>query len=112
MRRRPPRSTRTDTLFPYTTLFRSGYPGAPTADDIEGIVVYSACRTTGEMRFASPLLQKIWQNAEWSQRSNFFSVPTDCPQRDERMGWMGDIQIFLDAAAFKDRKSTRLNSSH
>src|SRR3546814_12057215 len=52
------------------------------------------------MRFASPLLQKIWQNAEWSQRSNFFSVPTDCPQRDERMGWMGDIQIFLDAAAF------------
>src|SRR3546814_12814471 len=52
------------------------------------------------MRFASPLLQKIWQNAEWSQRSNFFSVPTGCPQRDERMGWMGDIQIFLDAAAF------------
>src|SRR3546814_10720167 len=47
-----------------------GYPGAPTADDIEGIVVYSACRTTGEMRFASPLVQKIWQNAEWSQRSN------------------------------------------
>ncbi len=77
-----------------------GYPGKPTAADIEGIIVYSACRKTGEMRFAAPLLQKIWQNAEWSQRSNFFAVPTDCPQRDERMGWMGDIQVFLDAAAF------------
>src|SRR3546814_7199081 len=48
----------------------------------------------------APLLQAIWQSALWSQRSNFFSVPTDCPQRDERMGWMGDIQVFLDAAAF------------
>jgi len=77
-----------------------GYPGTPTLADIEGVIVYSGCRTTGEMRFAAPLLQKIWQNAEWSQRSNFFAVPTDCPQRDERMGWMGDIQVFLDAAAF------------
>ncbi len=79
----------------------AGYPGLPTADDIEGIVVHSACRETGSMTFAdAPLLQTIWNNALWSQRSNFFSVPTDCPQRDERMGWMGDIQVFLDAAAF------------
>jgi len=79
----------------------AGYPGVPTADDILGIVVHSACRETGTMTFAdAPLLQTIWQNALWSQRSNFFSVPTDCPQRDERMGWMGDIQVFLDAAAF------------
>jgi alpha-L-rhamnosidase len=79
----------------------AGYPGMPTADDIVGIVVHSACRETGSMTFAdAPLLQTIWQNALWSQRSNFFSVPTDCPQRDERMGWMGDIQVFLDAAAF------------
>lgn len=78
-----------------------GYPGVPNADDIEGVVVHSACRETGTMTFAdAPLLQTIWQNALWSQRSNFFSVPTDCPQRDERMGWMGDIQVFLDAAAF------------
>jgi len=79
----------------------AGYPGVPTADDIEGVVVHSACRETGEMTFPdSPLLQTIWNNALWSQRSNFFAVPTDCPQRDERMGWMGDIQVFLDAAAF------------
>lgn len=77
-----------------------GYPGEPTADDIEGVILYSACRKTGAMDFANPLLQQIWDNGEWSQRSNFFAVPTDCPQRDERMGWMGDIQVFLDAAAF------------
>ena len=79
----------------------AGYPGIPTADDIEGVIVHSACRETGAMTFHdAPLLQTIWQNALWSQRSNFFAVPTDCPQRDERMGWMGDIQVFLDAAAF------------
>jgi alpha-L-rhamnosidase len=77
-----------------------GYPSTPTLDDIVAIVVHSDCRETGEMDFASPLLQRIWTNAMWSQRSNFFAVPTDCPQRDERMGWMGDIQVFLDAAAF------------
>lgn len=78
-----------------------GWPGTLDPDVIEGVVVHSACRETGEMRFPdAPLLQRIWNNALWSQRSNFFSVPTDCPQRDERMGWMGDIQVFLDAAAF------------
>ncbi|WP_076069590.1 alpha-L-rhamnosidase [Sphingomonas montana] len=79
----------------------AGFPGVPTAEDIEGVVVNSACRETGTMRFAdAPLLQSIWENGLWSQRSNFFAVPTDCPQRDERMGWMGDIQVFADAAAF------------
>lgn len=79
----------------------AGYPGVPTPDNIEGVIVHSACRETGAMTFHdAPLLQSIWNNALWSQRSNFFSVPTDCPQRDERMGWMGDIQVFLDAAAF------------
>jgi alpha-L-rhamnosidase len=77
-----------------------GYPGTPTADDVEAVVVYSDCRETGTMDFATPLLGQIWRNTRWSQRGNFFGVPTDCTQRDERMGWMGDIQIFFDAAAF------------
>ncbi|ODP39557.1 alpha-L-rhamnosidase [Sphingomonas turrisvirgatae] len=72
-----------------------------TLDDVEGVVVYSACVDTGSLHFLdAPLLQQITDNAMWAQRSNFFAVPTDCPQRDERMGWMGDIQVFLDAAAF------------
>ncbi|WP_232495653.1 alpha-L-rhamnosidase [Novosphingobium kaempferiae] len=77
-----------------------GWPGVPTMEDIEAVAVHSDCRETGTMTFAAPLLQRIWDNTVWSQRSNFFAVPTDCPQRDERMGWMGDIQVFLDAAAF------------
>ena len=79
----------------------TGYPGPISAEDVEGIVVRSACRETGGMTFHdAPLLQAIWNNTLWSQRSNFFAVPTDCPQRDERMGWSGDIQVFADAAAF------------
>ncbi|MFD1786314.1 family 78 glycoside hydrolase catalytic domain [Sphingomonas floccifaciens] len=78
-----------------------GFPGTPTADDVVGIVVHSDCRETGQIAFPdAPLLDAIVRNARWSQKSNFFAVPTDCPQRDERMGWMGDIQVFADAAAF------------
>jgi alpha-L-rhamnosidase len=78
----------------------SGFPGKPTPEDIVGIVVHSDCPETGTLTIGSALLQKFWLNALWSQRSNFFAVPTDCPQRDERMGWMGDIQVFLDAACY------------
>ncbi len=77
-----------------------GFPGTPNADDVRAIVVYSDCRETGTMNFATPLLGQVWRNTLWSQRGNFFGVPTDCTQRDERMGWMGDIQVFFDAAAF------------
>jgi alpha-L-rhamnosidase len=84
--------------FRYVEL--TGFPGKPTADSLEGLVAHTDARQTGTLSLDHPLAQRIWQNALWSQRSNFFGVPTDCPQRDERMGWMGDIQVFLDAAAF------------
>lgn len=72
----------------------------PAAARLKGIVVHSDATQTGTFLCENPLVQRIWQNAWWSQRSNFFAIPTDCPQRDERMGWTGDIQVFLDAAAF------------
>ncbi|HEX8754756.1 MAG TPA: family 78 glycoside hydrolase catalytic domain [Steroidobacteraceae bacterium] len=84
--------------FRYVEL--TGYPGKPDAGSLEGLVVHTDARQTGTLSLEHPLAQRIWHNALWSQRSNFFGVPTDCPQRDERMGWMGDIQVFLDAAAF------------
>lgn len=77
-----------------------GFPGRPSTDSLEGVVVHSDAPVTGRLSIENKLVQRIWENAFWSQRSNFFGVPTDCPQRDERMGWMGDIQVFLDAAAF------------
>ena len=73
--------------------------GSDTAA-LTGVVVHSDTPQTGIVVCESALVQHIWQNALWSQRSNFFAIPTDCPQRDERLGWAGDIQIFLDAAAF------------
>jgi alpha-L-rhamnosidase len=73
---------------------------APTADDLEGIVVSSNLTETGHLRIANPVIHGLWRNTLWSQRSNFFGVPTDCPQRDERLGWTGDANVFWDAAAF------------
>lgn len=73
---------------------------APKAEDVEGIVVSSNLAETGHLRIANPVIQQLWRNSLWSQRSNFMGVPTDCPQRDERLGWTGDANVFWDAAAF------------
>jgi alpha-L-rhamnosidase len=78
----------------------SGFPGVPTVADITGIVVNSDLPEIGHLRIGNPIIQQLWQNALWSQRSNFVGIPTDCPQRDERLGWMGDAGVFWDAASF------------
>lgn len=78
----------------------AGFPGTPRARDLLGIVVHSDLAETGRLALDNPLLQRLWQNTLWSQRSNFVGIPTDCPQRDERLGWMGDANVFWDAAAF------------
>jgi len=78
----------------------TGFPGTPTAADITGIVIHSDLNETGHLRIGNPIVQQLWQNALWSQRSNFVGLPTDCPQRDERLGWMGDAGVFWDAASF------------
>ena len=78
----------------------TGFPGTPTKADITGIVVHSDLTETGHLRVGNPIIQQLWQNTLWSQRSNFVGLPTDCPQRDERLGWMGDAGVFWDAASF------------
>jgi len=77
-----------------------GYPGIPRKTAIKGIVAYSDASLTGSFECSSPMLNRLQQNITWSQRSNFFEVPTDCPQRDERLGWTGDAQIFIRTACF------------
>jgi alpha-L-rhamnosidase len=93
-----------ETYEPYFTYHGFRYVAVdgfePDASALKGIVVHSDASRTGTFVAENSLVQRIWQNALWSQRSNFFAIPTDCPQRDERMGWTGDIQVFLDAAAF------------
>lgn len=78
----------------------SGLPSAPTSDAIEGIVIHSDLPLTGALRVDHPLIDRIWRNTVWTQRSNFTGIPTDCPQRDERRGYLADAAVFWDAAAF------------
>lgn len=78
----------------------SGYPGELTADDITGIVTYADMEPTGEFTCSNEPLNQLQRNIVWGLRGNFLSVPTDCPQRDERLGWTGDVQVFAPTAAF------------
>jgi alpha-L-rhamnosidase len=77
-----------------------GYPGPISEDTVTGVVVYSDMAQTGEFRCSDPLLNQLQHNILWGQKGNFVDVPTDCPQRDERLGWTGDIQVFARTAAF------------
>lgn len=67
---------------------------------IESVVLTFDGEITGEFSCSDPLLSRFQQNIQWGQRSNFIEIPTDCPQRDERMGWTGDIAVFAATAAF------------
>ncbi|HVT81564.1 MAG TPA: family 78 glycoside hydrolase catalytic domain [Phycisphaerae bacterium] len=77
----------------------TGYPGDITPADIRGIVVGSDTPDTGSFECSDADVNRLFQNVRWGQRGNYISVPTDCPQRDERMGWMGDAQAFAPTAA-------------
>ena len=78
----------------------SGWPGTPTADDLVAVVVSSALARIGEFACSEPMLTQLHRNVVWGVRGNFLDVPTDCPQRDERLGWTGDIAVFAPTAAF------------
>jgi alpha-L-rhamnosidase len=77
-----------------------GLPGAPDTATITGIALSSDLAQTGSFETSDSLLNRLQQNIVWGQRSNFLDVPTDCPQRDERLGWTGDAQVFASTAAF------------
>ncbi|MCI0397178.1 MAG: glycoside hydrolase family 78 protein [Chloroflexi bacterium] len=78
----------------------AGYPGELTLDRITGIVIHSDTPPTGHFECSRPLLNQLQRNIVWGQKGNFLEVPTDCPQRDERLGWTGDAQVFLRTACF------------
>lgn len=89
------------TYFGFRYVKISGYSGTLNLEDFWGEVVYSDLDTIGELQTGNPLVNRLIQNAVWGQKSNFLEVPTDCPQRSERMGWTGDAQIFSGTAAFQ-----------
>lgn len=73
---------------------------APAADAVTGVVVHSALPRIGQFECSNPMLNKLYLNTLWGQKGNFLEVPTDCPQRDERMGWTGDAQVFCHTANY------------
>lgn len=77
----------------------TGLSAPPTEADVQGIVVHSDLAETGRFITNVPLIEHIWRNTLWSQRSNFVGIPTDCPSREQR-GYLGDAAAFWDAAAF------------
>lgn len=70
------------------------------AENLTGIVIHSEMPKTGNFECSDPLVNQLQKNIEWGQKGNFLDIPTDCPQRDERLGWTGDAQAFVRTAAF------------
>ncbi|HEX5300462.1 MAG TPA: family 78 glycoside hydrolase catalytic domain, partial [Streptosporangiaceae bacterium] len=78
----------------------TGYPGDIGQAGITARVVHSDTPATGNFESSQPWLDQLFATIDWSQRGNFISVPTDCPQRDERLGWLGDAQVFARTACY------------
>ena len=78
----------------------TGYPGKPDKDAVTGIAINSAVPLVGSFECSSPMVNRLYKNIVWTQRANYISVPTDCPQRDERLGWTGDAETFVRAGTY------------
>jgi alpha-L-rhamnosidase len=78
----------------------SGLPAALPLNDVKAVAFNTSAPFTSSLKTGSPMVNKLWSNILWGQRSNFESVPTDCPQRDERLGWSADAQVFWRTASF------------
>ncbi|MCA9964034.1 MAG: glycoside hydrolase family 78 protein [Anaerolineales bacterium] len=88
----------------------SGWPGELKLADLTAVVLHSDMERTGWFECSDPMLNQLHQNVVWGMRGNFLDVPTDCPQRDERLGWTGDIQVFAPTASFLYDASSFLQS--
>jgi alpha-L-rhamnosidase len=77
-----------------------GLPEEIADDDVRAVVVHSDMTRTGWFETSDPLVNRLHENVVWSMRDNFVGLPTDCPQRDERMGYTGDINAFAPTAAY------------
>ncbi|MGY1815679.1 family 78 glycoside hydrolase catalytic domain [Blastococcus sp. SYSU D00820] len=78
----------------------SGWPGELRAEDLAAVVLHTDLRRTGSFACSDPDVTRLHENVVWGMRGNFLDVPTDCPQRDERLGWTGDLQVFSPTASF------------
>jgi len=108
--------------FRYAEL--TGFPGTPNINSVKANVIHTDAPFTAHLETGSAMINQLWSNILWGQRSNFVGLPTDCPQRDERLGWMGDAEVFwraaslnMDLAAFSrkfagDMRGTQFNTPY
>ena len=75
-----------------------GLQGELSPDDVEAVVLHNDAEFVGDFSSSDPALDRLFQNIQWGLRGNFVSIPTDCPQRDERLGWLADAQVFAPTA--------------
>jgi len=80
----------------------TGLKSRPFKDIITGVALSSATADAGTFECSDPMLNRLAKNTYWTQRANFIDIPTDCPQRDERLGWMGDAQVYVRAATLHE----------
>lgn len=88
------------TFYGFRYVRVTGWPGELNGADFESPVLQSDIQRTGWIETGNDKLNRLYENVFWSQRSNFIGIPTDCPQRDERLGWTGDAQIFAPTACY------------
>lgn len=88
------------TFHGFRYLLLEGLKEAPDLEDITGVVIYSDMKPTGSFSCSDDMINQLPHNIQWGQKGNFLDVPTDCPQRDERLGWTGDAQVFAPTAAY------------
>ena len=86
------------TFYGWRYIRVNAFPGEVTLSSFTGIAVHSDMKRTGHIRTSNPMLNQLFSNIVWGQKGNFVDVPTDCPQRDERLGWLGDAQVFARTA--------------
>lgn len=88
------------TFYGFRYIKIEGFPGELSPENFTAVALYSAMKPTGSFTSSNPLINQLQHNIQWGQRGNFLDVPTDCPQRDERLGWTGDAQAFSRTATF------------
>lgn len=88
------------TFYGFRYIKVEGFPGELSPENFTAVALYSAMKPNGTFTSSNALINQLQHNIQWGQRGNFLDVPTDCPQRDERLGWTGDAQAFSRTAAF------------
>lgn len=88
------------TYFGFRYVKLIGFPSKININDFQARALYSDMESTGNIETDNKLVNQLFSNIQWGQRSNFMDVPTDCPQRDERLGWTGDAAIFAKTASY------------